>query len=110
MRQVGSQRSQLVLYRNGTGRCTLLQSSNPSLSASNFDYVTTYTEVEYAKKFEEAADKLSEDEEYDPANLLDGDDFDRRYALDSLNVLEVTKGQGGAEWRSARPFHITRYT
>ena len=105
-RAYGDLTSHLVAYRNGTGRVTFLQSSDPDLSYGNIEYVLQYKEIEYAKTFEKALNELSDAGGYDPTSLLSGKDFDMRYYYDSRNVYQATKGQGGREWLFMRPFHM----
>ncbi len=50
-RAIGNTTLHLVLYRNGTGRIAILQSSDPSLSYSNIEYVTMYSDIEYAMRY-----------------------------------------------------------
>ena len=56
-----------VVYRNGTGRVTFLQSTIPSLSYGNFDYITDRKEHDYARRFSDIIRKETyNDNEYDP--------------------------------------------
>ena len=50
VRKVGSLQSYLVAWRNGLGRVTFLQSSNPNLSYGHFDYMTPPKEHLYAAR------------------------------------------------------------
>ncbi len=48
MQAIGESTSYLVLYQNGTGCVTFLQSSDPALSYSNIASVATYHDICYA--------------------------------------------------------------
>ena len=106
-RAVGSSTAHLVAYRNGTGRVTLLQSSDSALSYGNFDYVTAYKDIEYGAKYSHAVRVLSARQDYDPTSLLSPEEIRWRERYNAHSVYEATKGQGGDEWRFFRPFHIT---
>ena len=71
VRCVGSAVCHFVAYRNGTGRVTFLQSTNPSLSYGRFDYVTAVKDYEYSRRFSEILQKETfNDDEYDPEDYL----------------------------------------
>merc|ERR1712157_532067 len=96
--KVGSVQSHLVAWRNGLGRVTFLQSSDPNLSYGHFNYMTPSTEHEYAKKFKHAVDTLSVNPNYDPTELLSEREKERRLVHDAHDVLEATKGQVDPSW------------
>jgi len=57
VRSVGNAVCHFVTYRNGTCRVTFLQSTIPSLSYGNFDYVTVHRDQEYTRQFSDILHK-----------------------------------------------------
>ena len=106
-RAIGGVTSHMTAYRNGTGRVTLLQSTLANMTYGNFDYVTEYTNFDYAKKFEEAATSGYKKADYDPVDLLSDEDAEKRVEYDRQNVYEHTKRQSGIEWLTARKNTLT---
>ena len=110
-RSVGTMKSHFVAWRNGTGRVTFLQSSDPNLSYGKFDYITPPTEVEYADKFKTAFEKAKDaevsGEDYDPTEYLSEKEKKTRHVHDACGVHESTKGQGDGSWFGVKPFTLS---
>ena len=108
VRSVGSAVCHFVAYRNGTGRVTFLQSTNPNLSYSHFDYVTAVKDFDYARKFSDILKKeLHNDVNYEVEDYLTLREASIREIYDKHCVYLATKGQGGDEWRYMCAFTIT---
>ena len=61
----------VVVYRNGTGRVTFLQTTTTSLIYGCFDYITTHKEMHYARQFKEIIVKEKHnDNDYKPEDYL----------------------------------------
>ena len=89
-----------------TGRCTLLQSSLPSLSSSQIDYVTQDKFIQYAQAFQESSKRGKHDDSpMEP--FLDTRRRFIRSVFDDHEVTEMTCSQGGVEWHKARICFIT---
>ena len=103
---MGDMTAYLTLFRGGTGRCTLLQSSLPSLLSFELDYVTPDRCFRYAKAFQASYSRGDHD-----VNPMD--EFlttRRRFILnqyESHGVTEITFSQGGVEWHKARTGFLT---
>ncbi|EJK77849.1 hypothetical protein THAOC_00289 [Thalassiosira oceanica] len=103
---MGDMTAYLTLFRQGTGRCTLLQSSLPSLSSSQIDYVTQDKFIQYAQAFQESSKRGKHDDSPMEPFL----DTRRQFILsvfDDHEVTEITCSQGGVEWHKARICFIT---
>jgi hypothetical protein len=108
VRSVGSAVCHFVAYRNGTGRVTFLQSTNPNFSYGHFDYVTTVKEYDYARKFSEIISKdIHEEDNYEVEEYLTLREASIRELFDKHCVYLATRGQGGDEWRYLRCFTFT---
>ena len=57
VRSVGNAITHFVMYCNGTGQVTFLQSTLPFLSYGNFDYVTTNNDSKYVTQFSDIMKK-----------------------------------------------------
>lgn len=107
-RAIGDRTIHQTLWRNGVGRCTMLQSTDPTLSHGNMDYITQYEDIEYGKKFAKAVEESSNnDGNYNPESLLSETEKAERKVYDDHNVMMASKGQGGDEWRHIRFGFIT---
>ena len=106
-RAVGGTTSHMTAYRNGTNRVTLLQTTMPTMTYGNFDYVTEYQDFDYAKKFEEAATSGYKKDDYDPVELLNDEEAAKRLQYDRQNVYEHTKRGSGIEWLNGRGWTLT---
>ena len=80
VRCVGSAVCHFVAYRNGTGRVTFLQSTNPSLSYGCFDYVTVVKDYEYSRRF--SLKETFNGDDYDPEDYLSIHDVTIREIFD----------------------------
>jgi hypothetical protein len=57
IRSVGEKTLHFVVYRNGIGRVTFLQSTRPHLAANHWEYVSESRELMYSKIFQEIVQK-----------------------------------------------------
>ena len=99
---MGLRTSHLTAYRNGTGRVTFSQSTQPLMSYGNFDYCTKSTDYSYVRMFENAANNTSTTNDFNLDQSLSELALKKRYHFDLHNVLEHTQGQTGVEWHFAR--------
>lgn len=105
---MGDKTAYLTFYRGGTGRCVALQSSLPSLSSSELDYVTEAKYSNYTEWFKQSVSR--EENEDNPmdriANLSTRQRFIRSQ-YDSRGVTELTSSQKGVEWHKMRMILLT---
>ncbi len=110
-RVIGESTLYFVLHWNGIGCVTFLQTSEPSLSYSNIEYVRTYHDIEYATTDSNIISQQSsvvKDASYNPTKYhLDIDDIKFHAMPKEHNLQSMTKGQGGIKWHYSRSFHIT---
>ena len=67
---MGDMTAYLTLFRGGTGRCTLLQSSLPSLSSSELDYITQDKYIQYSQAFQESSKRgVNDDSPIEPFSI-----------------------------------------
>ena len=97
-RSIGEKTGYIVVFRNGVGRVTILQSTDPSLSFENFDYVTHPSDDSYSEMFIQAESNGGV-----PSEML----TEKYCTLAGFNLLELTQFQGGVEWILLRRFRLT---
>ena len=104
---MGEMTAYLTLFRSGTGRCTLLQSSLPSLSSSELDYITPDKYIWYATAFNESYKRGRHADNPLGENHLTTRRRFLQSQYESRGVEEITFSQGGVEWHKARIGFIT---
>jgi hypothetical protein len=103
-RSIGEKTLHFVMYRNGTGRITFLQSTRPHLAANHWEYVSESRELLYSKKFHEIVQRrhagFMREEVRFPLPF-------REQIFQAHGLCEETKSQGTPEWFILRLFRLT---
>ena len=108
-RSVSGCTSFLTLYRSGTGKCVLLQTTDPSLTHMDFDYIPEYVEIEYAQWFSNKVDQDNRSE--DTRTCVDffsaKEKVLHNLLLTDHKCIHLTKDQLGKEWMPVKRYFVS---